>query len=82
MFRIDSLLQLIHLLEELALVLAIMENTKSTELYWIHFWHPRRLLIQIEEGLHHPGMVAHQGRPFCLATEVLGIPVTQIAVAT
>jgi len=37
MFRIDSLVQLMHLVEEPALVLAIMVNTQSTDLYWILF---------------------------------------------
>lgn len=41
-----------------------------------------RLLIRIEEGLHHRGMGVHQGRPFCQAAEALEIPVTRIAVAT
>jgi hypothetical protein len=42
MFLTDSLVQSIHLLEELALVLAITESTQSTEIYWIHYLHPRR----------------------------------------
>lgn len=43
MFLIDSLVQWKHLPEELALVLAIMEKTRSTELCWIHCWHLRWL---------------------------------------
>jgi hypothetical protein len=43
MFLIDSVVQWKHLLEELALVLAIMEKARSTEPYWIHCWRPRWL---------------------------------------
>jgi hypothetical protein len=35
-----------------------------------------RLLIRIEEGRHHLGMEARQGRPFFQAAEALEIPVT------
>lgn len=45
MVLIDSLVQWKHLPEELALVLAIMEKTRSTELCWIHCWHLRWLEV-------------------------------------
>lgn len=41
-----------------------------------------RLLIRIEESLHHRGMGARQGKPFCQIAEALEIPVTLIALAT
>jgi hypothetical protein len=41
MFQIDSLVKLVLLLEEPALVLVNTENTQSTGLCWIHLWHPR-----------------------------------------
>lgn len=42
-----------------------------------------RLLILIEEGIHHLGMAAHQGRPsYQAADKVLEIPATQIVTAT
>jgi hypothetical protein len=74
MFPIDSVVQWKHLLEELALVLAIMEKTQSTEPYWIHYWHPRWLevlnfILIIIFYLKYPMLREHAPcKYFCMET--------------